>query len=120
MYKRHYMGRNGEELARNYITEEGFNIVECNFRCNIGEIDIIARDKNELVFIEVKTRSNNMYGVPADAVTFIKKKHIFKAAEYYIMIHKMEKEYIRFDVIEIYIFEDEKYKINHIKAAFVN
>jgi putative endonuclease len=120
MYLRHFTGISGEEIAQRFIEEIGMKIIECNFCCNIGEIDIIARDKNELVFIEVKTRTNNMFGSPSDAITFIKKKHIFRVAEYYIMINKLEKEYIRFDVIEVYIFENEKYKVNHIKAALMN
>lgn len=88
--------------------------------CTFGEIDIIAKDLNrkEIVFIEVKTRNNASYGMPAEAVDYYKKKHIIKSAKYFIHINKLEDEYIRIDVIEVYIDKAGICKINHIEQAF--
>ena len=74
------LGKIGEELAAKYLTQNKYKIIQRNFRCKFGEIDIIAYDlKNkELVFFEVKTRSNFKYGRPSEAVTKIKKKHILR------------------------------------------
>lgn len=117
MYESHITGRIGEELAINYLQRKGYKIIEKNFQCRQGEIDIIAKDKDEIVIIEVKTRKCLEYGKPAEAVNETKKKHIYKATEYYLYIKKLEKAYIRIDVIEVYIKEN-KYYINHIKNIF--
>lgn len=116
MYQRHEIGRIGEEVSVKYLEQKNYKIVERNFECTQGEIDIIAFDlyKKELVFIEVKTRTNLQYGNPAEAVDQTKQKHIYKSAQYYIYTKKIENEFIRIDVIEIYILKN-KYKINHIK-----
>lgn len=114
MYERHAEGRTGENIATRYLQNIGYEVIERNFSCRQGEIDIIAKDHNEIVFVEVKTRSNLLYGKPAEAVTQTKKNHIEKVAQYYLYIKKLEKEYIRIDVIEIYVNKNQ-YKINHIK-----
>lgn len=112
----HILGRAGEEEASQYLIKNGYKIIERNFLCKRGEIDIIAKDKNEIVFIEVKTRKSIKYGLPAEAVNENKQKHIYKAAEYYLYQNKLEKEFVRIDVIEIY-YKNDSYKINHIKKA---
>lgn len=114
MYLRHEIGRIGENLATKYLKEQGYKIIERNFMANQGEIDIIAKDKNEIVFIEVKTRTNNLYGKPIDSVNKPKQKHFTNTVEYYIYSKHLENEYVRLDVIEVYI-KSNKYKINHIK-----
>lgn len=114
MYKKQEIGKLGENLATKYLENLGYKIIERNFLCRQGEIDIIAHNKQEIVFIEVKTRTNLHYGKPAEAVTNIKQKHIEKSAKYYLYKNKLEKAYVRIDVIEIYIWNN-KYKINHIK-----
>lgn len=114
MYYKQKTGRVGEDLATEFLKNSGYEIVERNFACRQGEIDIIARDKCELVFVEVKTRSNVQYGNPAEAVTNIKQKHIEKSAEYYLYKNNLENEFVRIDVVEVYLHKN-KYKINHIK-----
>lgn len=116
MYQRHELGKVGENLAVEYLKKQNYQLLERNFRCKRGEIDIIAKDKQELIFIEVKTRTNKKYGKPADAVTTRKKKHIYKAAEYYLAIHKKLYEYVRIDVIEVYEYKNIYY-IHHIKQV---
>ena len=65
MYKRNFFGKIGEDLAVEYLRSKGYEILERNFLCKQGEIDIIALDKNYLVFIEIKARTSNKYGLPA-------------------------------------------------------
>lgn len=110
------IGGKGEEIVANYLVGNGYYLLERNFRCRIGEIDIIAFDKEEkkIVSIEVKTRRSIKYGLPREAVDKRKQKHIISATKYYLLINKLMNYQIRFDVIEVYLMGDI-YKINHIK-----
>ena len=112
------IGFKGEEYACNYLENKEYQIIARNFMCNQGEIDIVAKDKNELVFIEVKTRTNLKYGNPVDAVDKNKTKHIWNATKFYLYKNNLEKEYVRFDVIEVYIIA-KGYRINHIKNVMM-
>ena len=114
MYLKHEIGKLGEDLATEYLKNKGYKIIERNFVAKQGEIDIVAQDKKELVFIEVKTRTNNLYGKPIDAVNQVKQKHLISAVKYYLYSKKLEDEFVRLDVIEVY-FQNKFYKINHIK-----
>lgn len=116
MYYKKQIGKNGEDIATDYLKELGYKIVERNFNCWWGEIDIIAYDKNELVFVEVKTRSSRKYGDAAEAINVMKKKHLWKSVEFYAYVKNLQDEFIRIDVIEIYI-KNGKVQINHIKKA---
>ena len=107
------IGKIGEDIACKFLERNNFKIIERNFECKQGEIDIIAIDKEELVFIEVKTRSNHKFGEGINAVDNYKQKHIYKSASYYIFKRNLEREFIRFDVIEIYI--QNKITIKHLK-----
>ena len=82
----------------------------------MGEIDIIAKDKNEIVFVEVKTRTSFKYGMPSEAINYNKRKHIYRVARYYILKNDLENDAIRFDVIEVIV--GNKFYIHHIKEAF--
>lgn len=108
------LGRRGEYEACKYLESLDYFIIAKNFCSPYGEIDIIAIDKKELVFIEVKTRCSKKYGEARDAINKIKKKHIMKTAKLYVYKYRLENSFIRFDVIEVYV-SNEKYKINHIK-----
>ena len=108
-------GRLGEEIALKYIISKGGTIVEKNYRTKMGEIDLIVKMNGELVFIEVKSRSNINYGYPCEAVNYKKKRKITNVAKYYILDNSLEDISVRFDVIEIYLTDK---KINHIVNAF--
>ena len=107
-------GNIGEEISSKYLEKIGYKIIKRNFSCRQGEIDIIAKDKNEYVFVEVKTRRNIVFGIPREAVNDNKQKHIFKSTKYYLHIHGLDNAYVRFDVIEIYFLKN-KYKVRHLK-----
>lgn len=108
-------GKLGEEIAFKYILSKGGKVIEKNYRTKMGEIDLIARLNGELVFVEVKSRSNINYGYPSESVNYKKKRKISNVAKYYILENSLENLSIRFDVIEIYFNEK---KINHIENAF--
>ena len=114
MYLRHEIGKEGENIATKYLENLGYTIIERNFMARQGEIDIIAKDKEEYVFIEVKTRSSNLFGEPIEAVNKPKQKHLINTVKYYIYLNQLENEFIRLDVIEVYL-KEESYRINHIK-----
>ena len=119
MDKRKDTGNIGEDIVAKKKKEKGYEIIERNFRCKLGEIDIIAQDKEEIVFIEVKTRKILSYGNPADSVNEPKQKHIYKAAEYYLLINNKLDNFTRIDVIEVYL-NNSGYKINHMKKAIID
>lgn len=112
------IGTIGEYISCEYLKENAYKILDRNFYCREGEIDIVAKDTSktpeEYCFIEVKTRSNSKYGRPVEAVNDIKKKHILSASKYYLYKKHLYKKFIRYDVIEVYK-NQEKYLINHIK-----
>lgn len=97
------VGNQYEDLAVAYLLKQGYHIVKRNFRCKMGEIDMIAYDQDYLCFIEVKYRFNNQAGVPAEAVSFYKQKRITQTAKYYMMLEQIyEDTPCRFDVVECY------------------
>lgn len=100
-YKKN-IGAAGEEIAAFIIQEKGYTVIERNYKCRIGEIDIIAVKDRVVHFIEVKTRTNNKYGFPAEAVNFEKQKRIKNTANYFAVRNKYEGK-ISFDVIEVSI-----------------
>lgn len=114
MYERHVLGRKGEEIATDYLQSIGYTILEKNFLCRQGEIDVIALDGNYIVIIEIKSRTNAVFGLPSDAVTKQKLKHMLKAAAYYLYTRHLENANVRIDVVEVYIKKD-KYQVNHLK-----
>lgn len=108
------LGQKGEREACKYLEKLEYFIIAKNFKCSYGEIDIIATDKNELVFVEVKTRCSIKYGEAREAVNQVKKKHIKKAATFYLYKNGLENQFVRFDVIEIYV-KNDKFTIKHLK-----
>lgn len=95
------LGKEGEDRAAAYLTSRGYKIEARNFRTLFGEIDIVARDKNTLVFIEVKTRSDRSYGLPEDAITARKLQRLLKACAYFNLVHHTENEPQRIDVLAL-------------------
>lgn len=96
------IGGLGEQAAKEFLIKNGYKIVETNYFCRFGEIDIVALEDKCLVFIEVKTRTSDKYGMPQNGVNYWKKKHLELSARNYIE-HKRMAEYIaRFDVVEVF------------------
>lgn len=78
------VGKAYEDLATAYLIDKGYKILERNYRCKVGEIDIIAKDKNALIFIEVKYRKTTAFGAPAEAVNYYKQQRIMRSAKWYL------------------------------------
>jgi putative endonuclease len=106
----------GEELAAQYLSKNGYEIVATNWRYKKAEIDIIAEKDNLIVIVEVKTRSTNQFGDPEVFVTMSKQRLIVKAAHAYIVENDIEKE-ARFDIISV-LLKGSAHEINHIEEAF--
>lgn len=113
-------GNLGEDFACHFLEKNGYKILERNFTSYRGEIDIIALDKNEIVFVEVKTRAQVFCGMPSEAVDLNKKKQLYKVAEYYLFAKKLCNVKVRLDVIEIFLLGSNSYKLNHIKNAIID
>lgn len=108
-------GKIGEKIARKYLTSIGMTIICSNYKTKFGEIDIIAKLENQIIFVEVKSRMSKNYGLACEAVDYKKISKITSVAKYYLLTNNLKKCEIRFDVIEIYFCEQ---KINHIENAF--
>ena len=109
-------GQRGEELAANFMQNNGYTILETNWRYKHLEIDIVAMIAQTLVIAEVKTRKNNYFGEPESFVSKQKQKNLIKAAHHYLRRNNIDLE-VRFDILSILI-HDNIIKINHIESAF--
>ncbi|UCE20635.1 MAG: YraN family protein [Gemmatimonadota bacterium] len=114
--KKKDLGKKGEELAVQFIRRQGFEILERNYHHRRGEIDIVARDRKTLVFIEVKTATSNQYGPPESWVDSRKQQQVAKIAAAYLQERKVTNVDCRFDVIAV--DHTRENSINHIQNAF--
>ena len=112
------LGAWGEDQAVEYLRQQGIKIIERNFRTLVGEIDIIARHKSVLLFVEVKTRRSNAFGTPQEAVGPRKQRQIIRTAQWYLQNHKNIKLQPRFDVVAILCQSDGTALITHLPDAF--
>jgi len=115
--ERKQFGLTGEALAEIHLKQAGYRILERNYRTKLGEIDIIAKDRDTIVFIEVKTRRSEHYGSPKWAVTAKKKRKISMVALLYLKSTRQSQAKARFDVVSIGPME-ENARIEIIKNAF--
>ncbi|MBU5590833.1 YraN family protein [Clostridium sp. MSJ-4] len=112
------LGYHGESLALDYIIQKGYELIETNFSCGIGEIDIIAKDGDYVCFIEVKSRYGDNVCTALESITYRKMHKIYLTAEFYIQKKKLYKDTFRFDVIEVLFNHNNLHKITLIKDAF--
>lgn len=110
------LGKLGEEIAVSYLKKRGYKIIETNFSCKFGEIDIIAEKDDTICFIEVKTRTNESFGSPIEAITPFKMKHIIKSVQYYILKRHLEDKEVRLDVLEVEMIHGRA-NVNQIENA---
>ena len=107
-------GREGEARAADYLRKQKYEVIGANYRCRFGELDLIAKKRELVIFVEVKLRKNDRFGAAADAVTVSKQDKLRKAAASWLASHDCDAP-TRFDVIEIYT---DTGRINHIENAF--
>jgi putative endonuclease len=112
------LGKWGEEQGCRYLMEQGYRIVYQNYRCPVGEIDIIASREGQLAFVEVKTRRSTSFGSPAEAVNFKKQMKYQKTSLYFLNDKRWKDVDCRFDVLEVIVNPDGTFHINHIQNAW--
>lgn len=112
------IGRRGEDAAALFLERQGMTVVERNWRCRSGEIDIVALDGDELVLVEVKTRRKVSKGIPEEAVSLTKQKRLSRLGKMYISYAGLTESRIRFDVIAIEVIAEDRALLRHRRAAF--
>lgn len=119
MEHRKQMGNTAEDIALEYLVQQGYRLVKRNFTCKAGEIDLIVQNDNTLVFVEVRSRTGIAYGEPSETVNRKKQDKIRKTAKYYLYCNQyLENYYCRFDVVSI-VWQEGKAKIEWIPDAFM-
>lgn len=116
--KQNDFGRHCEFMARTYLEQQGYLILETNWRSGHREIDIIAKDGETLVVVEVKARKNEDFANAEDAVGEKKMRNLIRAAHNYIMTKELDCE-TRFDIVTLILGNNGEYELNHIKDAFL-
>lgn len=111
------LGRYGEQVAEQFLRTQRYEILARNYRCAYGEMDLVARDGDTLVFVEVRTQSGPTFGDPLESVTSRKQRQIAKAALHYVVRHQVDQQAMRFDVIGI-SWQDTVPRITHVRGAF--
>ena len=117
MAQHNTLGKNGEQIAKDFLEQQGFEILDENWCFGKAEVDIIAFKHKTIIFIEVKTRSGNAFGQPEDFVDVKKQRLLTDAAEEYVYLMNHQGE-IRFDIVAVLLTKDNQFKINHIEDAF--
>jgi len=112
-----YLGSLGEEAAVGLLKENGYKILVRNYKDALGEIDIVARDKDTFCFIEVKTRNSLNFGLPQEAVSRAKQRQISKVALNFLKKNKLLDKKARFDVVSV-VYSGDKPQLDLIKDAF--
>jgi putative endonuclease len=113
------LGSLGERIAATYLTDAGLRVVDRNWRCREGELDIVARDRDALVFCEVKTRRGVGFGHPVEAVTGAKQRKLRTLAQRWLATHDEHAPELRFDVVGVLVRPDRPALVTHLRAAFL-
>lgn len=117
MSRQQQLGRWGEQLAGEFLVQHGCEVVERNARTPYGELDLVVRHANDLVFVEVKARSNTAYGMPEQAITPSKREHLVQAAQAYMQAHPELESRWRIDVIAILRHPDGRVEMEWFENA---
>ena len=112
------LGERGERAACGFLKEHRYEILEKNYKCKLGEIDVIARRRGRLAFVEIKTRTSAQFGTPQEAVDLRKQAKIFKVAQWYMKEKKIVKAPVAFDVVAILWREGQTPEIRLIADAY--
>jgi len=117
MSQKQFIGKYGEDIAAKYLQDRGYQILDRNWRCGLGEIDLIAKDKNRLVFVEVKTRNGVGYGHPFEAITATKVSRMRKLVAQWCIQNQQTGVKVRLDAIAILI-RSGRVAVEHLKQVF--
>ena len=111
------LGREGEQAAAGYLQERGYRILDRNWRCADGEIDIVAAERQVMVVCEVKTRSSTRFGTPLEAITRHKQARLRRLATRWLVAHGVLFDEVRIDVIGIIRDKAGRYEIEHVRGV---
>jgi putative endonuclease len=111
------LGRKGEDLAASHLRNLGWEILERNYRTKLGEIDLVCRDHDSIVFVEVKTRASADFARPDESVTQRKRAKLRRLVEDYLVTHRLESRDVRFDVLGVTL-SGRRPEFEHIVGAF--
>ena len=111
-------GEQAESLATDYLTKQGYHILERNFRTKLGEIDIIAKDDEAICFVEVRMRKSREHGHPSETITLFKRQRLIRTAQIYLSQKNLEDIEARFDIVAVIPQRSGNYKIEVTKNAF--
>lgn len=117
MARKDTVGRAGEELARAWLTRHGLEILDVNWRCPIGELDIVALDGDVLAFVEVKTRTSTAFGHPAESVTREKLARLRKLAGAWVAAHEVHASGMRIDVVAVLLRRGRPALVEHLPGV---
>jgi putative endonuclease len=112
------LGAHGERIAAAYLTDRGLRVLDRNWRCRDGELDIVARDGDALVFCEVKTRRAVGFGHPVEAVGHVKQRRLRTLAQRWLAAHEEHAPELRFDVVGVLVRTEGPALVTHLRAAF--
>ena len=113
------LGAHGEQIAAAYLTDSGLRLLDRNWRCREGELDLVAREGDALVFCEVKTRRTVGYGHPVEAVTPVKQRRLRLLAQRWLAAHDEHAPELRFDVVGVLMRPGRPALVTHLRAAFL-
>jgi putative endonuclease len=113
------LGSHGERIAVAYLTDVGLRVLDRNWRCREGELDVVAREGDALVFCEVKTRRGVGYGHPVEAVTPAKQRRLRRLAQRWLAAHDEHAPDLRFDVVGVLVRASGPALVTHLRAAFL-
>ncbi len=111
------LGKEGERVAERYLQKKGYKLVERNYRCKVGELDLIVLDRGVVVFVEVKTRTGRGFGSPLEAVEFRKQRKMIQAAQFFLAEKGLQQRDARFDVVGV-SWPGREPIVEHIENAF--
>ncbi len=112
------LGNRGEKIAANFLRKQGYRIIEKNYHNRLGEIDIVAKEDESIVFVEVKTRRSTDFGLPEEALSYDKRRRLSKLALGYLAHRRIKDTNCRFDVVSILMDNNRANHIKLIKNAF--
>lgn len=112
------LGLRGEQLARAFLEEKGYQIADTNYRCPWGELDIVAQDGDDLAFVEVRTRRTSQYGEPEESLSASKQQHLVASCQHYLQQHDREGTSWRIDLVCVRFTPDHRLLgIEHLEHA---
>ena len=111
------LGKEGERVAERYLQKKGYKLIERNYRCPLGELDLIVLDRRVIVFVEVKTRTGHGFGSPLEAVESRKQRKMIQVAQFFLAEKKLQQRDARFDVVGV-SWPGREPVVDHIQNAF--